>query len=90
MDISQTSFKLDSELSIQGKTEGATLKTELIVEGMSCSHCVRAVETEIGRISGVRDVKVNLEKKTVIVEHDDLVSNEDIAEAISEAGFALL
>ena len=65
------------------------MKTELIVEGMSCSHCVKAVETEIGRISGVKGVRADLKNKTVTVNHDGSVSNEALAQAVEEAGFTL-
>ena len=37
-------------------------KVTLSVEGMSCGHCVKAVEGSVGKLQGVSDVKVNLEK----------------------------
>ncbi|MCY8277953.1 MULTISPECIES: copper ion binding protein, partial [Bacilli] len=33
----------------------------LQVEGMSCQHCVKAVETSVGELDGVSAVHVNLE-----------------------------
>ncbi len=66
------------------------MKTVLNVEGMSCSHCVAAVETEIGKIVGVQSVKVDLKKKTVTVKHEDTVSEDAMAQAIAAAGFELL
>ena len=66
------------------------MKTVLNVEGKSCSHCVAAVETEIGKIVGVQSVKVDLKKKTVTVKHEDTVSEDAMAQAIAAAGFELL
>ncbi len=66
------------------------MKTELLVEGMSCSHCVKAVETEIEKISGVKGVKVDLKTRTVTVNHDGSVGADALAQAVEEAGFTLL
>ena len=34
----------------------------LNVEGMSCGHCVKAVEGSVGKLDGVVEVKVNLRR----------------------------
>jgi len=36
-------------------------KVTLKVEGMSCGHCVKAIEESVGAITGVSKVKVHLE-----------------------------
>ena len=38
-------------------------KVTLNVEGMSCGHCVKAVESSVGDLNGVSSVKVDLEEK---------------------------
>ena len=43
-------------------------KVTLNVEGMSCGHCVKAVEGSVGALNGVSSVKVDLEGKKVDVE----------------------
>ena len=43
-------------------------KVTLNVEGMSCGHCVKAVESSVGALNGVSSVKVDLEGKKVDVE----------------------
>lgn len=45
-------------------------KTVLLVEGMSCSHCVQAVTKAVSALPGVGAVNIDLKKKTVQVEHD--------------------
>ena len=43
--------------------------TVLHVEGMSCAHCVRAVTNAVQALEGVTSVQVDLQQKTVTVEH---------------------
>ncbi len=64
---------------------------QLNVEGMSCSHCERAVKNELGELDGVKNTVVDLEAKTVTVEYDaDSVTEETIKEAIVEAGYEVV
>jgi len=61
------------------------------VEGMSCSHCERAVKNEINELNGILDVEVDLEGKTVTVKYDEmLVTEADLAGAIVEAGYEVV
>lgn len=63
--------------------ENVTLK----VEGMSCGHCVAAVEGALNKL-GVSSAKVNLEAKSVAVEYDpSKVTVEAIKEAIEDQGY---
>lgn len=55
------------------------------IDGMTCSHCVRAVFTALGGIEGVSRADVSIGK--AVVEHDGTVSNAAIREAISIAGY---
>lgn len=63
------------------------LKTEtLTVHGMSCSHCVNAVQSALQEI-GVK-AEVDLAKKTVTVHFDESkVTLEKIKETIDEQGY---
>lgn len=64
--------------------EKATLK----VEGMSCNHCVKAVEGSVGELAGVSEVKVNLGEGLVDVEFDaSKVVIDSIKEAIEDQGY---
>ncbi len=56
------------------------------VPAMHCGHCKRAVEQELGRVSGVRSVAVDLEAKTVVVEGENL-DDAALRAAIDEAGY---
>lgn len=59
----------------------------LNVKGMSCSHCVNAIETSLKEI-GVESVNVDLGKNTVDVSYDDqALTLEKVKEAIDDAGY---
>ncbi|RMD77434.1 MAG: heavy-metal-associated domain-containing protein [Chloroflexi bacterium] len=57
------------------------------VPGVSCQHCVQAVRKEVGSLTGVVQVDVDLDNKIVTVVHDDDVEITDIVMAIKEAGY---
>ncbi|MBH0118609.1 heavy-metal-associated domain-containing protein [Rhodococcus sp. NPDC003382] len=60
------------------------------VEGMTCGHCVSAVREEISAIPGVSEVDVNLETGTVVVVSDIELDPKAVADAVDEAGYALV
>lgn len=63
-------------------------KLTLNVEGMSCGHCVKAVENSVGKLQGVTEVKVNLENSTVDVAYDaSEVTINAIKETIDDQGY---
>ncbi len=57
-----------------------------LVEGMSCGHCKAAVTEEVGRVTGVSAIDVDLDVKRVVV-HGEGVSDAAVREAIAEAGY---
>ncbi|CAK6473249.1 copper chaperone CopZ [Peribacillus castrilensis] len=60
----------------------------LNVSGMSCGHCVNAVEGNVGKLAGVESVKVHLETGKVDVAFDkEKVSLEKIKETIDDQGY---
>ncbi|TWT27306.1 copper chaperone CopZ [Planomicrobium sp. CPCC 101110] len=60
----------------------------LKVQGMSCGHCVNAVESSVGGLQGVSSVKVDLEKGEVAVEYDTSKTSLDkIQETIEDQGY---
>ncbi len=57
-----------------------------IVDGMTCGHCVASVSAEVGNVSGVSDVQVDLASKRVVVTGDGVADDEVVA-AVDEAGY---
>ncbi|MBE4906911.1 copper chaperone CopZ [Bacillus luteolus] len=63
-------------------------KVTLKVSGMSCGHCVKAVEGSVGELNGVSTVTVNLNEGTVDVEFNaSEVSLDAIKETIDDQGY---
>ncbi|EOE6411767.1 copper chaperone CopZ [Enterococcus hirae] len=64
------------------------MKQEFSVKGMSCNHCVARIEEAVGRISGVKKVKVQLKKEEAVVKFDEAnVQATEICQAINELGY---
>ena len=63
----------------------------LKIEGMSCSHCERAVKNALSELSGVVEATVDLEGKTATVTFEENnVSKAELIAAIEEAGYDVL
>ncbi len=62
------------------------MKKELLIEGMSCQHCVKRVTQALQAIDGVQ-ATVSLEQKKAIVELAHDVSDEVLIAAVDEAGY---
>ena len=59
------------------------------VIGMTCSHCVNSVRGEVGAVPGVKDVDVDVTTGQVTVISDQPISDEQVREAVEEAGYSL-
>ena len=55
------------------------------VPGMTCEHCVSAVDAEVRKVPGVTDVAVDLATKEVRVMGEP--ARDDVVAAIDEAGY---
>lgn len=67
----------------------APFRTQVTVTGMTCQHCVMSVTEEIGEIAGVSAVDVVLDTGVVTVLAEREIGRDEIAGAVTEAGFAL-
>lgn len=63
------------------------MKKKILVEGMSCGHCVNHVKEALSELNGVTSVDVSLEAKTAVIQSSIDVKNEDIKSAIDDAGY---
>jgi len=62
--------------------------TRLNITGMSCAHCVHAVETALKNQDGVRAATVHLKENAAEVEYDEArVSPEQLTAAVAEEGY---
>ena len=63
-------------------------KIVLRVTGMSCEHCVKAINNAVGALPGVAAVSADLAGKTVTVEHESAICPLDkIKLAIEDQGY---
>ena len=66
-----------------------SVQATFTVSGMTCGHCVQAVTDEIGAIEGVESVDVELSNGAVTVVSAEPLSQQTVAAAVDEAGYAL-
>lgn len=59
------------------------------VTGMTCEHCAASVREEIEEIAGVRSVDVTVDAGRVEVTSDAPLDRDDVARAVTEAGYRL-
>ena len=65
--------------------------TILKVQGMTCQHCVKAIEKSVGKLAGVTEVAVNLANAQVDVHFDERQSDEAAIKAvIQEEGYGVV
>ncbi len=67
----------------------STFQQTFHVTGMTCGHCVAAVEEEVGAIADVTDVAVDLAEGRVTVGSHREVTAAEVSAAVDEAGYQL-
>ncbi|MBC8587330.1 heavy-metal-associated domain-containing protein [Paratissierella segnis] len=65
------------------------MKKIMLVDGMSCEHCVKAVKNALSEVNGVASVKVDLQTKKVEVEGENM-ANDALKNAVEDAGYEVL
>ncbi len=64
--------------------------TTLVAPDISCEHCQHAIEGAVGKMEGVRDVKVDIPTKTVLVNYNpDIVNVAKIEEVLDDIGYTV-
>lgn len=64
-----------------------TTSTTITVTGMTCGHCVGAVESELGQIDGVRAVLADLDSGAISITSDGPLDPDVVVAAVGEAGY---
>ena len=63
---------------------------KLLIEGMSCNHCINHLKTALTEdIEGVKVLEVNLDGKYVIVDMKDDIDLNQLKQVINELDFEL-
>jgi len=63
------------------------MKKKILIEGMSCGHCVNHVKEALSELDGVTGVDVDLEAKSAVLESSEDVNDEDIKRAVDDVGY---
>lgn len=83
-------YNLPSKNTTNNNTkENATMKKEIVIEGMMCMHCQGRVEKVLNAIEGV-EAKVDLEKKTAYVSCPEGFDTAILEKAVTDAGYTVI
>lgn len=64
--------------------------SEFRVQGMTCDHCVRAVEAAVAAVPGVTRVAAELPTGRLVVDAGEPVDPAAVAAAVEEAGYVMV
>lgn len=77
--------------SVTSQVNGVDANSPILtigIEGMHCRSCVRKIEDNVKEILGILYIKVSLDDKSAVVQHDNVVlTDEAVAEAVAKLGF---
>jgi copper ion binding protein len=66
------------------------MRKKLLIEGMSCNHCVNHVTNALSEIDGIKNVNVNLEEKYAMVDSENNDLDDAMKFAVEEAGYEVV
>ncbi len=66
------------------------MKKKVLIEGMTCNHCVKHVAEALNEIDGISNVSVKLEEKYALLDADSNDLDEAIKFAVNEAGYEVV
>jgi copper chaperone CopZ len=75
------------------KRETMSTELTLLVEGMTCQHCVNAVSQEVGALAGVEDVSIDVVpqgQSTLRVSAREELSRDSVVNAVATAGYTVI
>lgn len=68
----------------------ANNKKQIVIKGMTCSHCTAAVEKALKEVEGVEVEKVDLDSKSAYIALDKPVEDKILKEVIKNAGYKVV
>jgi copper chaperone CopZ len=66
------------------------MQTTVKIKGMTCGHCEGRINTELGKISGVTEVKAVAADGVAIITSGDVLNLEEISKAVATAGYKVI
>ena len=79
----------NSLVNAQIKDETARVYIKIEIKGLACSYCAFGMEKELKKVSGVKEVYIELKKGLAYISTpmDQKPSKEDLTKIITDAGF---
>lgn len=66
------------------------MKKKVLIEGMTCNHCVKHIAEALNEIDGISNVSVKLEEKYALLDAESNDLDEAIKFAVNEAGYEVV
>ncbi|HBK67759.1 MAG TPA: heavy metal transport/detoxification protein [Firmicutes bacterium] len=63
------------------------MKKKILIEGMTCQHCVKHVEEALKELAGVQSVTVDLPGKVATLKLSQEVADEKLKAIIEDLGY---
>ncbi|HXG85120.1 MAG TPA: heavy metal-associated domain-containing protein [Pyrinomonadaceae bacterium] len=54
---------------------------------ITCGGCASSIKNALGKMEGIRQIEVDVETKTVSIEHGEQISREQIEAKLDDIGF---
>ena len=64
-------------------------ESRIAIDGMTCAHCEHAIRDALAPLTGVIGVRASASDGAAIVEHDGPLDIDEIAVAVTEAGYTV-
>lgn len=64
------------------------MESTVHIKGMSCGHCVKAVDQALRKLAGIKDVKVTIGE--AVITTDGPMNETAVREAIKDEGFEVV
>ena len=61
--------------------------TTYSVPNISCMHCVHTIQSELSEVTGVKEVKADLNTKKVVVTFDTPATAESLVKLLTEINY---
>jgi uncharacterized protein len=82
-------YSHDKDVDYSQESKHPVKRIECAVEGMTCSSCEVILERTLGKVKGVHTVQVDRADERLVVECDENVAFESLANVVSSKGYTL-
>lgn len=57
------------------------------IQGMTCDHCVQALQSVLTQVPGVKEAEVHLGDRQAILNYEGKLEAKAVLDAVAEAGY---